>query len=74
MSGRKLCYHLPRLHLDSRYGKQVLKLTCKGCDIYSKKWSRLDTYGGGKLIENIVQDTARDILAYAMKNLEHIGY
>jgi DNA polymerase len=36
-------------------------------------WIRVDTYGG-KLTENIVQAIARDILTYAMVNLENAGY
>ena len=36
-------------------------------------WIRVDTYGG-KLVENLVQATARDILTHAMVNLEDAGY
>ena len=36
-------------------------------------WVRMDTYGG-KLVENIVQATARKILTHAMINLENAGY
>lgn len=74
LSGRKLCYHSPRLHPDvTPWGKQVLKLTYMGRDSYTGQWLRLDTYGG-KLTENIVQATARDILTFAMKGLERAGY
>ena len=34
----------------------------------AKKWERLESYGP-KFVENIVQATARDLLVYAMKNL-----
>ncbi len=34
---------------------------------------RLETYGG-KWTENVVQATARDILTYALKNVERAGY
>lgn len=34
----------------------------------NKKWSAIETYGA-KLVENIVQGIARDILLYAMQNL-----
>jgi DNA polymerase len=37
------------------------------------RWVRLNTYGG-KLTENVTQAVARDILVYAMKNLEKAGY
>lgn len=33
-----------------------------------KKWERIETYGP-KLVENIVQAIAQDVLAYAMKTL-----
>ena len=39
----------------------------------SKKWDRLETFGG-KLVENIVQAIARDLLAYAMINVTAAGY
>lgn len=78
LSGRKLSYHQPRLHPDvTPWGKQVLKLTYMGWNSDYKKgptgWMRLDTYGG-KLCENAVQATARDILTYALKNVERAGY
>jgi DNA polymerase len=37
------------------------------------KWGRLKTYGG-KLVENIIQATARDCLAEAMLRLDAAGY
>lgn len=39
----------------------------------SKKWERLETFGG-KLVENIVQAIARDLLASAMMNVANAGY
>lgn len=78
LSGRKLCYHQPRLHPGvTPWGKQVLKLTYMGWNTDYKKgptgWLRLETYGG-KLCENVVQATARDILTHAMVNVERAGY
>lgn len=78
LSGRKLSYHQPRLHPDvTPWGKQVLKLTYMGWNSDYKKgptgWMRLETYGG-KLCENAVQATARDILTHAMVNVERAGY
>lgn len=74
LSGRKLSYHQPRLHPDvTSWGKQVLKITYMGMDSVTKQWVRLDTYGG-KLCENVVQATARDILAHALLLADEAGY
>ena len=40
-----------------------------GTDQYTRQWVRLSTYGG-KLVENAVQATARDLLAAAMLRVE----
>ena len=74
LSGRKLCYHQPRLLPGvTPWGKPVLKLSYMGRESYAVPWCRQNTYGG-KLTENIVQATARDILTFAMKGLERAGY
>ena len=72
LSGRLISYHRPRLHPDTTpWGKSVMKLTVMGVD--KGKNQRIDTYGG-KLTENIVQATARDILTHAIVNCEKRGY
>ena len=48
-------------------------LTHWGVDTKTKRWMRDTTYGG-KLVENIVQATARDLMALAMLRLEDSGY
>lgn len=69
-SGRSLVYHSPAL----RPGKfDNTTLSYKGLDQTSKQWVRTDTFGG-KLVENIVQAIARDLLADAMLNLDKKGY
>ena len=78
LSGRKLCYHSPRLVPDvTPWGKQVEKITYWGMNTDSKKgpvgWICMETYGG-KLAENVTQATARDIMAHAMLNLDAAGY
>lgn len=77
LSGRKLCYHAPRVGMETTpWGEQRLKLSYMGANKSlkgPKGWLRLDTYGG-KLVENIVQATARDILAHAVVNLENAKY
>lgn len=72
LSGRLIAYHKPRVHPDvTPRGKQVMKLTVRGID--KGKNVRIGTYGG-KLTENIVQATARDILTYAIVSCERRGY
>lgn len=68
-SGRKLCYVKPRL-VDNRFGRKSLSYEGVG---ESKKWMRIETYGP-KLTENIVQATARDILALSMLRLRNAGF
>lgn len=68
-SGRRLCYIKPRLQ-ENRFGRQGL--TYEGIG-ESKKWQRIETYGP-KLVENIVQAIARDLLALAMLRLRVAGF
>lgn len=68
-SGRKLYYVKPFLS-PNQWGNDSLHYY--GMDQATKKWSTVDTYGG-KLVENIVQATARDCLAVAMQRLEARG-
>ena len=64
LSGRRLAYVKPRIE-PNRFGGD--SITYEGIGT-NRKWERLETYSG-KLVENIVQATARDLLFYAMKNL-----
>lgn len=68
-SGRKLSYIKPRM-TQNRFGR--LGLSYEGIG-ESKKWLRIETYGP-KLVENIVQATARDLLALAMLRLTDAGF
>lgn len=68
-SGRRLSYVKPKLETN-RFGR--LAITYEGVG-ESKKWMRIETYGA-KLTENIVQATARDLLAQAMLRLRAAGY
>lgn len=63
-SGRSLAYAKPKL-ADNKFGD--LSITFEGIGT-TKKWDRIETYGP-KLVENIVQATARDILCNSMKTL-----
>lgn len=67
-SGRKLSYCKPRLE-PGKYGQKIT-YEGQGSKVY---FVREDTYGG-KLVENIVQATARDVLAEAMLRLNAAGF
>jgi DNA polymerase len=64
-SGRYLCYAGATVEAN--------KIKYLGVNQYSRKWGKLSTWGG-RLVENIVQATARDILFYAMPEIESAGY
>lgn len=69
-SGRRIAYW------GAEYGENKwgnVGLTYMGTDQKTKKWSRLETWGG-KLTENLVQATARDCLKEAMLRLAAAGY
>ena len=70
-SGRKLCYWDTRLKQDDYTGR--LSITYMGVNQETKQWGETETYGG-KLVENIVQATARDCLAVAMARVSALGY
>lgn len=63
-SGRKLFYPYPALDEDG--------LTHMGIDSKTHQWVRERTYGG-KLVENRVQATARDVMADAGMRLDVVG-
>ncbi len=78
LSGRNLTYHRPRLRqCDRAYYQDTYTLSYEGWNTNplsgASGWCRMDTRGA-KLVENIVQATARDILAYAIVLLEKSGY
>ncbi|OAH29146.1 DNA polymerase [Serratia marcescens] len=64
-SSRVICYP----------GAAIVKgdITYMGVNPYSRKWQRLKTYGG-KLVENVTQAGARDVLAGNMPAIEARGY
>lgn len=65
-SGRRLYYREPRL-VPGRFGGRSLRYM--GTNQLTKQWGPVDTYGG-KLVENIVQAIARDLLADSMARIE----
>lgn len=70
-SGRKLCYWDTRLKPDPRDGRE--HIIYMGANQKTKQWGETETYGG-KLVENIVQATARDCLAVAMTRVSELDY
>ncbi|QHW38083.1 DNA polymerase [Staphylococcus ursi] len=68
-SGRSLAYPKARIS-ENEWGAPVVEYM--GLDI-NRKWAKLKTYGG-KLVENIVQATARDLLAVSMLRLDNAGF
>ena len=68
-SGRELAYAKPRIG-ENRFGGE--SVTYEGLGM-TKKWERIETFGG-KLVENITQATARDLLVFAMKQLRDKGF
>lgn len=74
-SGRVLSYCDPVLiKKPMPWDKNDLRdaISFMGVDPQTKQWRRTDTYGG-TLVENIVQATARDLMADAMLRCEKTG-
>lgn len=68
-SGRSLFYPRPGIGKNA-WGKKSITYMGIGP---AKQWEQLETYGG-KLVENIVQAVARDLLANAIKNMLFADY
>ena len=67
-SGRQLAYIKPKIQ-PNRFGH--MSITYEGLNT-ANKWDRCETYGG-RLVENITQATARDLLTEAMWRMEKAG-
>lgn len=67
-SGRKLAYIKPKMQ-PNRFGRMAITFESLN---QNNAWSRGETYSG-KLVENITQATARDLLAEAMWRMEQRG-
>lgn len=65
-NGRELSYVKPKIDDEDN-------ITYEGTIQSSGGWGRIESYGP-KLVENIVQATARDCLAVAIDRLEHAGF
>lgn len=64
-SGRYLCY--PGARIENG------KISYMGLNTYSRKWERINTYGG-KIAENITQAVARDVMAWTMPRIDQRGF
>lgn len=65
-SGRYLCYLSPEVDAEGN-------CSFMGVDQYTKQWKRIRTHGG-KLVENVTQAVARDVLFYNAPAVEAAGY
>lgn len=65
-SGRSIAYW------DAKIDEATNEIVYKGIDA-NKNWGLLKTYGG-KLVENVVQATARDCLAVKLVEATELGY
>lgn len=65
-SGRRLSYVMPSIGTN-RFGGE--SITYYGISGTTRKWEKIESFGG-KFVENIVQAVARDILCYAMGNMQ----
>lgn len=68
-SGRRLAYVQPRLG-ENRWGGTSITYTGTTT---ARRWGQLETYGG-KLVENIVQAVARDLLVVGMHAVAKAGH
>lgn len=59
--------------VDEEVSTGRTKITYMGIDQYTRKWGRIDTYGG-KQFEQICQGVARDVMAHNMPLIEAAGY
>ena len=66
-SGNCLCYPSPRVSDEDEH------ISYMGMNQYTRKWQRIATYGG-KLLENICQGFAGDVLRYNWPAIEEAGY
>jgi DNA polymerase len=67
-SGRQLYYREPEIG-TSKFGYDCVWFM--GVNQYTRKWEMIQTYGG-KLFENCVQATARDVMKSAMLRIDRL--
>ena len=73
-SGRLLSYYMPTVRsVSAPWGGDTDKLYFWGENSVTRKWTEEGTYGG-RLVENITQAVARDLMAEAMLRCEEAGF
>ena len=72
-SGRRIAYWGAKYEESKSRNKQGKVLSYMGVNQQTKKWERVETWGG-KLTENLVQATARDCLRDSMFALSEAGF
>lgn len=68
-SKRRLAYPKAKIGMNRFGGESIVY---EGIEV-GNKWDKIESYGG-KIVENIVQAIARDILAEAMMRIENEGF
>jgi len=72
-SGRRLHYVRPQIEMEEKWdGEFYSKLSYEG-NIIGQHWGKVRTYGA-KILENIVQAIARDILVVGMLRAKDAGF
>lgn len=73
-SRRKIYYRKPKMQMmKTPWGEDKLSLTYMTVDSQTKQYVRTKTYGG-KIVENITQAVARDIMAWSMCRCQSYKY
>lgn len=73
-SGRAICYPYPIVEeRPTPWGDMKPSFSYMGVNSYTRKWERCYAHGG-VLFNNVVQGTARDIMAEAMVRVERAKY
>ena len=73
-SGRLLSFYEPMVEpTETSWGEVKDSVTYMSMNSVTRKWERTKTYGG-KLVENLCQAVARDLMAEAMLRCERAGY
>lgn len=73
-SGRRIAFHNPRIEqTNTPWGEVKDSLVYDSINSVNRQWAETRTYGG-KIVENVVQGIARDVMAEAMYRCEKAGY